>query len=157
MLAAEGVEPVDRETLLRTSEVLFVLATTTSQNEGSLGTEALALLPDGARVVLVSRAGIMDFDALRAEVSAGRLHAAVDVWPEEPMSLDEPLRSVENVVLSAHRAGALASAFRTIGDMVLDDLAQIEAGLPPARMQVAARELVGRYRNKPAAHEPPAR
>jgi hypothetical protein len=29
------------------------------------------------------------------------------------------------------------------------DLRQVERGLPPARMQVAARELVGRYRNRP--------
>jgi hypothetical protein len=37
-----------------------------------------------------------------------------------------------------------------IGDMVVDDLTLIKAGLPPARMQVAARELVGRYRNRHA-------
>jgi phosphoglycerate dehydrogenase-like enzyme len=95
----------------------------------------------------------MDFPALRAEVSAGRLYAAIDVWPEEPAPAGEPLRAGENVVLSAHRAGALASAFQAIGDMVLDDLRQVELGLPPVRMQVAARELVGRYRNKPAHHQ----
>jgi hypothetical protein len=106
--------------------------------------------------VLVSRAGVVDFEALVAEVRSGRLQAAVDVWPEEPMPPDAPLRAEEGVVLSAHRAGALTAAFRLIGEMVLDDLGQIERGLPPARMQVAARELVGRYRNKPAAHPPVA-
>jgi hypothetical protein len=35
--------------------------------------------------------------------------------------------------------------------MVLDDLALIARGLPPVRMQVAARELVGRYRNRPVS------
>jgi hypothetical protein len=34
--------------------------------------------------------------------------------------------------------------------MVLDDLTLISRGLPPARMQIAARELVGRYRSRPA-------
>ena len=52
-------------------------------------------------------------------------------------------------MLSAHRAGGIPVAFSAIGDMVLDDLGQIARGLPPVRMQVAARELVGRYRNKP--------
>jgi hypothetical protein len=37
-----------------------------------------------------------------------------------------------------------------IGDMVVDDLTLMKVGLPPARMQVAARELVGRYRDRPA-------
>ena len=40
-------------------------------------------------------------------------------------------------------------AFAQIGDMVVDDLAQIARGLPPVRMQVASRELVTRYRNRP--------
>ena len=37
----------------------------------------------------------------------------------------------------------------TVDPQVLDDLALVERGLPPARMQIAARELVGRYRNRP--------
>ena len=47
--------------------------------------------------------------------------------------------------------GGIPQAFRRIGEMVLDDLAQIQRELPPARMQIAARELVGRYRNRPAS------
>jgi hypothetical protein len=47
------------------------------------------------------------------------------------------------------RAGGVPQAFAQIGEMVVDDLRQIAAGLPPVRMQVAARELVGRYRNRP--------
>jgi hypothetical protein len=34
--------------------------------------------------------------------------------------------------------------------MVIDDLTLLAGGLPPVRMQAAALELVGRYRNKPA-------
>ena len=41
--------------------------------------------------------------------------------------------------------------FAKIGDMVVDDLRQIARGLPPVRMQVAAPELVGRYRNRPVS------
>jgi phosphoglycerate dehydrogenase-like enzyme len=156
VLRAEGLRPCSPAQLLSSVDLLFVLASTTTQNAGLLDATALARLPDGARLVLVSRAAVVDFDALHAEVHRGRLLAAVDVWPEEPMPPDAPLRREEGVVLSAHRAGAVDSAFRQIGAMVLDDLRQIEQGLPPVRMQVAARELVDRYRNKPAAHPPVA-
>jgi hypothetical protein len=54
------------------------------------------------------------------------------------------------MVLSAHRAGGIPAAFTEIGNMVVDDLSLVAAGLPPVRMQVAAPELVTRYRNKPA-------
>ena len=52
-------------------------------------------------------------------------------------------------MLSAHRAGGIEEAFHEIGAMVLDDLLLVARGLPPVRMQVAAPELVGRYRSRP--------
>jgi phosphoglycerate dehydrogenase-like enzyme len=100
-------------------------------------------------VILVGRASIVDFQALLGQVRSGRITAAIDVWPHEPMPPDDPFRLEEGVVLSAHRAGGIPRAFTQIGDMVLDDLRQIAGHLPPARMQVAAREPVGRYRNRP--------
>ena len=126
-----------------------MLATVTAESEHLLDETRLRQIRPGARIVLVSRAAVVDYDALLAAVHAGRFLAAVDVWPEEPLPPDHPARSVEGLVLSAHRAGGIPAAFTAIGDMVLDDLGQIARGLPPVRMQVAARELVGRYRNKP--------
>ena len=126
-----------------------MLATVTAESAHLLDEPRLRQIRPGARVVLVSRAAVVDYDALLAAVCAGRFLAAVDVWPEEPLPADHPARTLEGLVLSAHRAGGIPEAFSAIGDMVLDDLGQIARGLPPVRMQVAARELVGRYRNKP--------
>jgi phosphoglycerate dehydrogenase-like enzyme len=148
-VAALGVEPVELDELLRASTVVFVLATATTENAHLLDADKLAQVPDGARLVLVGRAAVVDFGALYAQVAAGRLRAAVDVWPTEPVLADDAARTLDGFVLSAHRAGALDAAFRAIGEMVLDDLRQVAAGLPPVRMQQATRELAPRYRNKP--------
>ncbi len=148
-LTETGAIPVDLEQLLSSSTFVFVLATVTAESAHLLDETTLRQIRPGARVVLVSRAAVVDYDALLAAVSSGRFLAAVDVWPEEPLPADHPARSLEGLVLSAHRAGGIPVAFSAIGDMVLDDLGQIARGLPPVRMQVAARELVGRYRNKP--------
>jgi phosphoglycerate dehydrogenase-like enzyme len=102
-------------------------------------------------VVLVSRAAVVDFEALFDQVAAGRLLAGIDVWPTEPVPLDARARELEGLVLSPHRAGGIPQAFLAIGEMVCDDLELIAAGLPPVRMQQAAPELVGRYRNRPVA------
>jgi len=142
--------PASLEETLSASRILFVLAAVTSENQHLLGAEQLALLPAGARIVLVSRAAVVDFAALYGRVEQGHLLAAIDVWPSEPTPPDDRSRGLEGLVLSAHRAGGIPAAFREIGDMVLDDLTLIKAGLPPARMQAAAPELVGRYRNRPA-------
>jgi phosphoglycerate dehydrogenase-like enzyme len=146
-----GVVPSTLSDLLCHSQVVFVLATVTQQSEHLLGGEQLDLLQAGTRLILVSRAPVVDYEALLERVRAGRLLAAIDVWPEEPVPADYPARQLEGLVLSAHRAGGIPEAFIEIGRMVVDDLTLIARGLPPVRMQVAARELVGRYRSRPVS------
>ncbi|HET9871994.1 MAG TPA: hydroxyacid dehydrogenase [Propionibacteriaceae bacterium] len=149
VLREQYVIPASLEETLRTSQFLFVLATVTPESTHLLGAAELDLLPSRARLVLVSRAAVVDYDALLPRVAAGRLLAGIDVWPEEPVPADHPARTLEGLVFSGHRAGGIPAAFQQIGDMVVDDLTQILRGLPPARMQLAAPELVGRYRNRP--------
>ncbi len=50
---------------------------------------------------------------------------------------------------SAHRAGALDSAFKQMGEMVLEDMDLMDRGLPPMRCKRAERETVSRMRSKP--------
>ena len=146
-----GLVPAALPELLERSRFVFVLATVTADSEHLLGATELQRLPDGARLILVSRAAVVDYDALWAELASGRILAGVDVWPLEPVPADDPYRRLEGLVFSGHRAGGIPQAFQQIGDMVVDDLRQISSGLPPVRMQVAARELVGRYRNRPVS------
>ncbi|WP_404194450.1 NAD(P)-dependent oxidoreductase [Streptomyces tauricus] len=149
VLREQGLVPASLDETLARSTFVFVLATVTDDSRHLLGERELALLPDGARLILVSRAPVVDFPALLARVAEGRLLAGIDVWPDEPVAADDPARDLEGLVLSAHRAGGIPDAFLSIGDLVVDDLTLLARGLPPARMQVAARELVGRYRNRP--------
>ena len=149
VLRQAGLFPASLDDTIRDSQFLFILATVTAESEHLIGRRELGLVPPGGRVVLVSRAAVVDFDALYDYVRQGRFLAAIDTWPEEPMPADSPFRSLDGLVFSGHRAGGIPQAFTEIGEMVLDDLAQLSRGLPPVRMQIAARELVGRYRNRP--------
>ncbi len=58
---------------------------------------------------------------------------------------DHPIRSAEGAILSAHRAGSVAQGMVELGEMVVDDLEAIVAGLPPRRLQMAEPELSMRY------------
>ena len=82
---ARTPSPSALDELLRASRVVFVLAAATSDNEGFLGERELRLIPPGGVLALMSRAGVVDFDALVRVVAEGRLRAAVDVFPEEPL------------------------------------------------------------------------
>ncbi|EYR84119.1 hydroxyacid dehydrogenase [Shinella sp. 838] len=151
MLRDVGVEPASLSEVLAMSDFVFVVASVTSENKGFLGAEAFASMRKGAAFILLSRADVVDFPALMAAVETGHIVAASDVYPEEPLPADHPVRRLKGFVRSAHRAGALDSAFKKMGDMVLEDMALMDRGLPPMRCKRAERETVSRMRSKPVS------
>ncbi|KEC70437.1 phosphoglycerate oxidoreductase [Rhizobium leguminosarum bv. phaseoli CCGM1] len=151
ILEENGVEPASLEDVLTKSDFIFVVAAVTSENKGFLGAAAFAGMRQGAAFILLSRADVVDFDALMAAVASGHIVAASDVYPEEPLPPGHPVRSLKGFLRSAHRAGALDSAFKKMGDMVLEDMDLMDRGLPPMRCKRAERETVSRMRSKPVA------
>jgi phosphoglycerate dehydrogenase-like enzyme len=148
-LEARGIIPVSSlEDVMGEAEVVFVLAVPTPTNEGMLSRTLLERLRPSDVLVLVSRAHVVDFDALTALLLDGRFRAGIDVFPTEPLAGDHPIRGAETAVLTAHLAGALPEALQEIGRMVVDDLASIFKGHEPARMQYATpsmrRDLTGK-------------
>jgi len=152
MLAEQGVAPADLDTVLNQSDFIFVVASVTTENRGFLGAAEFARMRPGAAFILLSRAGVVDFDALMAAVQSGHIVAASDVYPQEPLPRDHPVRELDGFIRSAHRAGALDSAFKKMGDMVLEDMDLMDRGLPPVRCKRAERETVSRMRSTPVTH-----
>ncbi|TPJ19409.1 hydroxyacid dehydrogenase [Mesorhizobium sp. B2-7-2] len=149
ILIDNGVEPASLDEVLSQSDFVFVVASVTSENQGFLGADAFARMRKGAAFILLSRAGVVDFPALIQAVKSGHIVAASDVFPEEPLAKDHPVRTLPGFLRSAHRAGALDVAFKRMGDMVLEDMDLIDRGLPPLRSKRAERETVSRMRSKP--------
>jgi phosphoglycerate dehydrogenase-like enzyme len=141
--------PASLDEVLSSSDAIFVFASVTSENQGFLGKREFELIKPGGIFVLMSRAGVVDFDALSVAAQSGHLRIATDVFPDEPFSNDHPIRDLPNVVLSAHRAGGMPEAFREIGNMVVSDVELLLRGLPPTSCKVAQPETVSRFRGKP--------
>lgn len=146
-----GCEPASLDTVLRTSKVVFVVAGVTSENQGFLGANEFALMPEGASLVLVSRAGVVDFDAMLDFAQKGRIRVATDVFPEEPLPSTHRARDIDRILLSPHQAGALDGALREIGKRAVADAELIARGLPPAMCKVAQPETVALFRSKPVS------
>jgi phosphoglycerate dehydrogenase-like enzyme len=141
-LRRQGVEPVDLDTVLGTSRVVFVLATPTASNRALLTRDKLELIGEDAVLVLLSRSHLVDFAALTDLVSQGRFRAAIDVFPDEPLGRDHPIRRAPHAVLSSHRAGAISEGLRAVGRLVADDLEALCTGRVPQLMQVAQPEII---------------
>jgi phosphoglycerate dehydrogenase-like enzyme len=149
VVRAAGAEPSGLDDLLRASRVVFVFAGATNENQAMLGRRELELLAPGCALLLMSRAAVADFDAIVELAAAGRLRAAIDVWPHEPVPADHPARRVDGLLLSPHRTGGMPEAFHAIGRLAVADLELILRGLPPVACRRAERETVGRLRSRP--------
>jgi phosphoglycerate dehydrogenase-like enzyme len=150
-IAQHECMPATLDEVLSSSDAIFVFASVTSENQGFLGKREFDLIKPGGIFVLMSRAAVVDFDALTAAAQTGRLRVATDVFPDEPFRKDHPIRDLPNVVLSAHRSGGMPEAFLEIGRMVLSDIELLLRGLPPISCKIAQPETVSRFRSKPVA------
>lgn len=81
-----------------------------------IGERELSRMPDGALLVNAARGDVIDGDALLRELQSGRLQAALDVWPGEPLFSAELLQ--RTVVATPHVAGYSLDGKRNGTDMV---------------------------------------
>lgn len=144
MIRQSGAEPVSLDYLMRRSKVVYVLAIPASSNYNLIDRPMLDLLQDNATFVLLSRAHLVDMEALAEALKDGRFRAAIDVFEPEPCPPDHPIRSVPKTILSAHRAGSMMADLPLIGRYVVDDVEAMANGLPPYRMQLAQPEIIAR-------------
>ncbi len=149
MIRRHQATPVGLDDLLRRAQVIAIFAAVTSENQGFLGSREFALMRRGAAVLLMSRAGVVDFPAFLDAVRRGHIRAATDVFPEEPVAADDPVRSLSGLLLSAHRTGGTRDAFHAIGRMTVADCELILRGLPPQLCRRADPGVAERLRSKP--------
>jgi phosphoglycerate dehydrogenase-like enzyme len=116
--------------LLAHADVVVVVVPVTEQTTGLVGAGFLAAMPDGALLVNASRGVVVDTGALLAELTAGRLRAALDVTDPEPLPAGHPLWSAPGLLLTPHVAGAVPQGNERAIRAVTDQLARVVAGEP---------------------------
>ena len=135
MRSLEGVEFVDRETLLSTADIVSLHTALTPETLGMIGQKELALMKDGTMLINTARGALVDEAALIAEIKSGRLRAGLDVYTEEPLPLTSELRELPGCVLLPHVGSATERTRRAMFELAL---ANLFAGLQgydlPARL-----------------------
>lgn len=121
--------------VLPDTDILIASLPGTPETKGMLDREKLALLPDGALLVNVGRGSLLDQRALEAELRAGRLQAALDVFEEEPLPPDASLWDCPNLLITPHTAGNMTLPYtrRRIVELFLEDFENYCAGRPLLR------------------------
>ena len=126
--AAAGAEHVQKNELFRQSDVLTIHLILSRRSRRLVGAAELALMKSTAWLVNAARGPIVDEGAL---ISALREHriagAAVDVFDVEPLPIDHPYRSLDNMLATPHIGYVSQNLYRTFyGDSVKNIVAWLD-------------------------------
>ena len=125
-----GATLVELDELIRRSDVVTLHAPSLPETHHMLKREHFRAMKDGAIFINTARGRIVDEKGMIEELKMGRIFAFLDVTDPEPPSMDNPLRTLPNVVLTPHLAGnASNGAFRQ-GRSAVDQVLEFAAGKP---------------------------
>jgi phosphoglycerate dehydrogenase-like enzyme len=116
--------------LLPRADVVVICVPLTSATRGMVDAGFLARIRDGGLLVNVARGAVVDTAALTAEVTAGRLRAALDVTEPEPLPPGHPLWTAPEVLLTPHVGGNSTAFVPRARRLVVDQLRRFAAGEP---------------------------
>jgi phosphoglycerate dehydrogenase-like enzyme len=133
--AREGVRPTsDLPQLLPHADVVILIVPVTPETTGMVDAEFLAAMPDGALLVNAARGVVVDTGALLAELTAGRLRAALDVTDPEPLPPGHPLWSAPGVLITPHVGGEVPRTPARAAAVAVAQISRVLAGEPLANV-----------------------
>ena len=130
--ARDGVVALsDVDDLLPDADAVVAMLPATEETHHLLDAAFLSRLRDGTVVVNAGRGSAVDTDALLAELTSGRLRAALDVTDPEPLPPGHPLWSAPNLLLTPHVAGSTEGAWDRAFRVALDQIDVFATGGRP--------------------------
>ena len=121
--AADGVEFVDFDTLLRQSDVLSLHCPATPQTRGLISAEALQKMKRGAILLNTARGALVDEAAVTEALHTGQLgFYGADAFATEPLPADSPLRREPHALLTPHIAWTTKEALQNLMDITTQNL-----------------------------------
>lgn len=133
-----GIRRAAFDALLKTSDVITLHTPLTPQTRGLISRRAFRLMKDGVYLVNTARGQIIDQKALLEALREGKVAgAALDVFEDEPLSPEDPLTSMDNVILTPHLAASSEEAMRRMARQAAEGVIQALRGRIPEGALVA--------------------
>lgn len=126
--AALGCRKVGFEELLRLSDVISIHAPSIPETNHMFNAEAFSLMKDDAILINTARGSLVHEQQLADELAKGRFTACIDVTEPEPPAMDHPFRSLPNVILIPHIAGAVNNGKQRLARYAIEEIRRFMAG-----------------------------
>ena len=145
--AAPGVELVDLETLCRESDFISLHAPLLPETRHIISHKQFAMMKAGVIIVNTARGPVLDTKALVASIDSGKVaQAALDVFEEEPLPANSPLRSHPKILLTDHMAWYSEESVAELQRTAAEQIATIcTGGLPGSIANLEVLYKLGRF------------
>ena len=129
--AEQGVERVEKDELFRRSDILSVHLVLSDRSRGLVGAREIGLMKPTSILVNTSRGPICDTAAVIEALKGGRLaYAGFDVYDQEPLPLNHPLRTAPNVILTPHIGYVTEENYRSSYPQIVENILGYLDGKP---------------------------
>lgn len=126
-----GATLVGKEELLSRSDIVTIHLVLSDRTKGLVGGRELGMMKPTAYLVNTSRGPIVEERALVEALQRGTIAgAALDVFDEEPLPLDHPLRRLENTVITPHLGYVTVETYRVFFGHAVEDIRAFLSGEP---------------------------
>lgn len=127
-----GVPAVTLDELCERSDVVSLHVPLTTKTRGLIGAAELARMHPGTIVINTARGGVIDVDALVLALRTGGIGGAgIDCHEEEPLAVDHPLTTFDNVVLTPHLAWYSEESYGELKRRTIENVVEVLAGRAP--------------------------
>lgn len=121
-LGMENISSTTLDELLLWADIVSIHASQTPETFHMLNQEKLSLIRRDALLVNTARGSLIDESALASLLKQQQFFAVLDVFEEEPLPVDSPLRKLENAILIPHMAGKPSRENLTYG--MIDEISR---------------------------------
>ncbi|WP_309228679.1 hydroxyacid dehydrogenase [Roseomonas sp. KE2513] len=128
----EGVERAEPDRLFAESDFVVLACPLTPETRGLASAARIGRMKGTAWLLNLARGPVVEGAALLEALRAGRIGgAALDVYDEQPLAPDHPLRALPNVILTPHVAGLSTEAVERMSTGAAEEVVRILAGGRP--------------------------
>jgi phosphoglycerate dehydrogenase-like enzyme len=123
-----GVRRVSLDELFATSDVVSLHAPSTEETKAMITARHFRALRDGALFINTARTWVVDREAMLEALQTGRFRAVLDVFYQEPLPADDPLRDLDNVLITPHISGLTVESRLRLVEAIAEDVRRFFAG-----------------------------
>ena len=114
------------------ADIVFPTVAQNAETKGFVGRDFLSACKDGVTIVNVSRGGVLDYEAVRAGLEAGKIGAmGLDVQWSEPFDPSDPLAQRDDVILTPHVGGVTSLSYAGMARFLADQCIRLKAENKP--------------------------